>query len=145
MARITAGISASPLDIPAAIDEASDHSCGAMALFIGTVRSSPSVAENPLRAVVRLEYDVHPEFAEATLQEIAHSAVGKWDLARVVIWHRSGTCDLGEPTVVVACAAEHRTDALEACRWIIDEIKATVPVWKKEIYADGAAWVGGGP
>ena len=56
--------------------------------------------------------------------------------------HRVGRCSLGEPTVVIACSAPHRADALEACRWLIDELKESVPIWKKEIYEDGDAWVG---
>jgi molybdopterin synthase catalytic subunit len=89
-----------------------------------------------------LEYEAHPTLASARMEEIAQEATTKWGLARVVAVHRTGRCALGEPTVVVACGAAHRAEALEACHWIIDEIKASVPIWKKEIYADGSSWVG---
>ena len=141
MGRITTAISPAPLDIAALIAEASDPSCGAVASFVGTVRSSASVGGNEDKPVTRLEYDAHPELAPATLADIAEQAARKWSLERIVAVHRTGTCELGEPTVVIACGAPHRSDALDACRWIIDEVKASVPIWKKEIYADGSSWV----
>ena len=137
-------ISGSPLDVAALISEASAPSCGAVASFVGTVRSSASVGGNEDQPVTRLEYDAHPELAPTTIADIASRAAEKWALERVVAVHRTGTCDLGEPTVVIACGAAHRGDALDACRWIIDEVKASVPIWKKEIYADGSSWVGTG-
>jgi molybdopterin synthase catalytic subunit len=76
------------------------------------------------------------------LETILHEAADKWDLRHVLAEHRTGSCELGEPTVVVACSSAHRGDALDACHWIIDELKATVPIWKREIYADGSDWVG---
>ena len=91
---------------------------------------------------MRLEYEAHPTLAPHRLEEIAREARSKWDLERVVTIHRTGPCDIGDVTVVVACSAAHRGEALDACRWCIDTIKATVPIWKKEIYSDGAAWVG---
>lgn len=136
------GISPDPLDIAALIADASDPSCGAVASFIGTVRESAAVPGNATRSVTMLEYEAHPTLAEARMEEIAHEATTKWGLARVVAIHRTGRCGLGEPTVVVVCGAAHRAEALDACHWIIDEIKASVPIWKKEIYADGSSWVG---
>lgn len=124
------------------IGDASDPSCGAVASFIGTVRESAAVPDNAAKSVTMLEYEAHPTLASARMEEIAHEATTKWGLERVVAVHRTGGCPLGEPTVVVACGAAHRAEALEACHWIIDEIKASVPIWKKEIYADGSSWVG---
>jgi molybdopterin synthase catalytic subunit len=100
------------------------------------------VRANESKAVVRLDYEAHPELAATRLEEIGRDAADKWELLRVVAWHRTGACELGEPTVVVACSAPHRGDALEACRHVIDTIKATVPIWKREVYADGSSWVG---
>ena len=144
MAEIRTEISGAPLDIAALIAEASDPSCGAVASFVGTVRASASVGGNEDKPVTRLEYDAHPELAPATIADVAAQAAEKWALQRVVAVHRTGTCELGEPTVVIACGAAHRAEALDACRWIIDEVKASVPIWKKEIYADGSSWVGTG-
>jgi molybdopterin synthase catalytic subunit len=131
-----------PLDVAAAMTAASTPDAGGIAVFVGTVRASAAVEEHAGDPVVRLDYDVHVDLAERRLAEIAGEASDKWELLRVVAIHRSGTCDLGEPTVVVACSAPHRAEALDACRWVIDEIKATVPIFKREVYADGSSWVG---
>jgi molybdopterin synthase catalytic subunit len=130
------------LDVARAIADASAPSCGAVASFVGTVRESASVKDNADKSVTTLEYEAHPALAPTRIEEVAQEAAAKWSLERVVAIHRTGTCELGEPTVVIACGAAHRGDALEACHWLIDEIKATVPIWKKEIYADGSSWVG---
>lgn len=131
-----------PLEPGALIVEVSDPACGGIGVFVGTVRSSPASGADA--RVQALEYEAHPELAPAALTDIARRALDKWGLERVVAVHRIGRCALGEPTVVVACAAPHRAEALDACRWIIDTIKAEVPIWKKELYADGSAWVGAG-
>ena len=144
MAEVSAAISAEPLDIGAAIGAAGTPSSGAVAVFIGTVRSTPS-GEVDDRSVIRLEYEAHPELAEQTLRDLARAAAAKWDLDRIVAIHRTGTCEIGEPTVVIACSAAHRAEALDACRWLIDEIKTTVPIWKREVYTDGSSWVGSPP
>jgi len=144
MAEIVAQISEEPLDINAAIAAATDDRLGGIAVFIGTVRDSASVDINATKPVTRLDYEAHPELAHVRMKEIAEDAAKKWDVQRIVAIHRTGSCDLGEPTVVVACGSPHRRDALEACRWIIDTIKSEVPIWKREVYADagGSAWVG---
>jgi molybdopterin synthase catalytic subunit len=135
-------ISDASLNVAGAVAEVADPSCGGTALFVGTVRASAAVAENSGRSVVRLEYDAHPQLARRSLVEIGEEAQRRFDVRKLVAVHRSGPCALGEPTVVVACSAPHRRDALEACRFVIDTIKTTVPIWKKEIYADGSSWVG---
>lgn len=142
MAYIRTEATEQPLDPGALIAEVSDPACGGIGVFVGTVRSS--AASGAEAGVEALEYEAHPELAPAALEDIARRAQQKWGLERLVAVHRTGRCDLGEPTVVVACAAPHRAEALDACRWIIDTIKAEVPIWKKELYADGSAWVGAG-
>jgi molybdopterin synthase catalytic subunit len=141
VADVETGIADQPLDAFSAIPRVSDSHAGGVAVFIGSVRSSSATPEDD-RSVTRLEYEAHPDLAPRRLHEIAHDATAKWDLNKVVAIHRTGVCVLGEPTVVVACSAAHRAEALDACRWIIDEIKQTVPIWKKEVYADGSSWVG---
>jgi molybdopterin synthase catalytic subunit len=143
MPVVRAQISSDPLDLSAAIKHASDPELGAIAVFVGTVRSSAAVDGNESRSVTALSYEAHPSLAEAKINEIANAAAEKWDVHRVYAVHRTGPCELGEPTVVVACGAPHRGDALDACKWIIDTIKAEVPIWKQEIYADAgeSAWV----
>jgi molybdopterin synthase catalytic subunit len=144
MAYVSTAISDAALDVSRSIGDAASPELGGIAVFIGTVRDSASVGGNEDQAVIRLEYEAHPTLAEAKLREIAEAAAAKWDIGRVVAVHRTGRCELGAPTVVVACGAPHRGDALEACRWIIDTIKAEVPIWKREVYAGagGSAWVG---
>lgn len=139
---IVVAVSETPLDIPNAIAAASGAGIGGVGVFVGTVRDSSSVETNADKPVVALDYDSHPNLAEQRLREIALEATTKWDVLKVVAIHRTGHCELGEPTVVVVCGAPHRGDALEACRWIIDTIKSTVPIWKREAYADGSSWVG---
>ena len=136
------GIEPRPLDVAGAIDEASADEASAVAAFVGTVRATAAIAAHAGDRVVSLEYDVHLGLAEQRMREIAAEAAEKWGLLRVVAIHRSGLCKLGEPTVVVACSAAHRAESLDACRWIIDEIKATVPIFKREVYESGSSWVG---
>lgn len=131
-----------PLDIAAAVARVSTPEAGGIALFVGTVRASAAAPGREGSPVVRLEYEAHPTLAEERLAEIAAEGAARWDLHRIVAVHRTGACDLGEPTVVVACSSAHRADALEACRWTIDELKARVPIWKREVFADGSAWIG---
>ena len=136
------GITGDRLDIASAIEDVAEPSVGGIAVFVGTVRESAAVVENQDRAVIALEYEAHPSLAVDRLEAIARVAAGRWDVRRIVAIHRSGSCDVGEPTVVIACGAPHRGDALEACRFMIDEIKSTVPIWKRERYADRSSWVG---
>ena len=139
-AEISVSISAAPIDVAAAMGAAGTTETGATGVFVGTVRATPS--EEAGKQVVRLDYEAHPKLAEETMRALALQAAEKWPLARVVAIHRTGSCEVGDPTVVIACSAAHRAEALDACRWLIDEIKATVPIWKKEIYSDGSSWVG---
>jgi molybdopterin synthase catalytic subunit len=142
MSGIATGITPDPLDIAEAVAMASSPDSGGLALFVGTVRSSAAVPGHSDKSVVRLEYEAHESLARERLASIAHEATERWGLHRVLALHRVGSCDVGEPTVVVACGSAHRAEALEACHWLIDELKATVPIWKKEVYSDGSSWVG---
>jgi molybdopterin synthase catalytic subunit len=142
MAEIHVALSADQLDVVGALNAVASPDCGAIASFVGTVRREAAVQSKRDMSVVALEYDAHPDEAWRKLDEIATEACAKWDVTGLVAIHRVGYCSMGEPTVVIACSAPHRADALEACRWVIDELKASVPIWKKEIYEDGHAWVG---
>jgi molybdopterin synthase catalytic subunit len=143
MAEVVSGIIDAPLDVGAALARSSDPALGGIAVFVGTVRESASVEGEAGNHVSQLEYEAHPTLAEEKLREVAEEAARKWDVRKVVAFHRTGVCELGEPTVVIVCGAPHRTDALEACRWIIDTVKETVPIWKREIYSEAgdSAWV----
>ncbi len=143
-ARIETSVTEHPLDVGGAAAAASQPACGAVALFVGTVRATPAAEGSEGKDVVALDYEAHPDLAPARLRDIAEQAAARFGLAAVIVHHRTGHCPLGEPTVVIACGAPHRGDALDACRFVIEEVKATVPIWKRELYSDGSAWVGTG-
>jgi molybdopterin synthase catalytic subunit len=140
--QIVVAVTERNLDVSGAVAAVTGPEVGGIGVFVGTVRASAAVEANAEKPVTSLDYEAHVPLAEQRLSEIAREASLKWDVRRITAIHRTGHCELGEPTVVVACGAPHRADALEACRWMIDTIKSTVPIWKSERYADGSSWVG---
>jgi molybdopterin synthase catalytic subunit len=111
---------------------------GALALFTGVVRD-----HNAGRAVLRLEYEAYEEMALREMEAICSEARRRWPISDIRVVHRLGPLAIGETSVAVAVAAPHRGEAFEACRFAIDTLKRTVPIWKKEFYADGAVWLEG--
>jgi molybdopterin synthase catalytic subunit len=109
---------------------------GALCMFVGVVRN-----ENRGRPVVRLEYQAYEEMALPQMQEVAAQARGRFPVTLVRLVHRLGTLEIGEASVAVAVASPHRAEAFAACRFAIDTLKSRVPIWKKELYADGSAWL----
>jgi molybdopterin synthase catalytic subunit len=109
---------------------------GALCLFVGVVRN-----ENGGRPVRHLEYEAYEEMALPLMEEIAAETRRRWAVTDVRIVHRLGRLEIGEASVAVAVTAPHRGPAFEACRHAIDTLKATVPIWKKEFYEDGAVWL----
>ena len=142
MADLRSGVTPDPIDPSIAIARVAGPESGGLGIFVGTVRASPAVKGVEEKEVVRLEYEAHPTLADERLRAICLEAKDKWNLSDAFALHRTGSCEVGEPTVVVACSAPHRAEALDACRYIIDTIKQSVPIWKREVYADGSAWVG---
>jgi MoaE-MoaD fusion protein len=132
-------LSAEPLDVERVIAEAASDDAGAVASFVGTVRR-----RSRGRDVVRLEYEAFEEMAEPMLRRLADDLTAKHGLCEVAIHHRVGVVDVGEASVVIAVSAPHRAAALDACREAIDTLKETIPLWKKEFYADGEEWIGRG-
>ncbi len=110
---------------------------GAIVTFTGTVRDQARG-----RTVASLEYEAYAPAAEKMLRQIGDEISANWAIDRVAIVHRVGVLTVGEASVVIAVAAPHRADAFAACHYAIDRIKQIVPIWKKELYADGAAWIG---
>ena len=128
-----------PLDAAAALRFVTDAEAGGIAVFLGTTRAERNADEQPL---VALDYDAYPEMAQKQMEELAHSARHKWPIRRIAVLHRTGRVAVGEASVIIAVATPHRADAFEACRWIIDSLKADVAIWKKEVWAEGpATWV----
>lgn len=130
----------SKLDIQQSVEWASTPSCGGINIFIGTVRN-----QTKGKKVLRLEFEAYEKMAINELHNIAEKAFQKWPVEKILIHHRSGTLQVGEVPVIIVVAAAHRDAAFDACRYIIDTLKETVPIWKKEHFEDGAVWVAAHP
>lgn len=126
-----------PIDYQQLTESVRDHAAGAAVLFLGTVREMTGELQT-----TALDYDAYPEMAQAKMEEIAAEASKKWNLKHVAIEHRLGHLGLGEISIAVAVSSAHRADSFDAGRYLIDELKIRVPIWKKENWADGTTeWV----
>jgi molybdopterin synthase catalytic subunit len=132
-------LSEEPLSIDAAVAEVRTDDAGAIATFVGTTRR-----RSRGRDVLHLEYEAYEGMAEQVMAELADELKGRHDLCAVAIHHRVGRVEIGETSVVIAVSAPHRAGALAACREAIDELKVSVPLWKKEVYVGGEEWIGRG-
>jgi MoaE-MoaD fusion protein len=127
-----------PLSPDAIAAEVDDPGAGGIVIFSGVVRN-----QTDGRPVKFLEYEAHAAMAEAKLREIGAAIRARWvGVRRIAMLHRIGRLDIGESSVLIAVSAAHRGDAFDACRYAIDTLKRTVPVWKKEHFEDGEVWVG---
>lgn len=132
-------VSAAPLSADPLIAAVSDPAHGAVVVFLGIVRRDAT----PRGSIEKLKYETHPTMTVAALEAIVKAA-GVRHAARVAIAHRSGEVAVGELATVVAAGAPHRDAAFQACRFAIEELKRTVPVWKQELTSAGAGeWVEG--
>jgi len=129
-----------PLNIQACIDWVMTPQCGGIDVFIGTVREVTNG-----KTVVRLEFEAYEKMAMNEMKKIAEEGLQNWPVHKIVIHHRTGILYIGEIPVVIAVSAAHRDAAFEACRYTIDTLKKTVPIWKKEIFEDGEVWVAAHP
>lgn len=132
-------LSVEPLSLEAVVDEVRLDAAGAVAVFVGTTR-----ARSRGRDVLYLEYEAYEGMAEQTMAELAGRLRERHELCAVAIHHRVGRVEIGETSVVIAVSAPHRAAALAACAEAIDELKTTVPLWKKEVYVGGEEWIGRG-
>jgi molybdopterin synthase catalytic subunit len=127
-----------PLDRDALIAAVSHPGVGGVVVFEGVVR------DNARGKQVRyLEYDVYEEMATPQIRVIITEAQRRWGVERIAVAHRFGRLEVGETSVIIVVASPHRSEAFEACRYIIDTLKATVPIWKKEVATNGEEWVEG--
>lgn len=126
-----------PIDTAAALAGVRHPAAGAVVLFLGTVRDHSEGKDG----VTHLEYEAYREHVEPKISEIVGEARGRWPLLGVSAVHRIGRVEVGEDSVAVAVSASHRAEAFAAGRYVIDELKRRVPIWKKEHWAGGAAWV----
>ena len=130
-----------PLNVPAAISFATAPAAGAIDLFLGITRAEVSTAGSDLSA---LDYQAYESMAHRQLIELAKQARSSWPIQKLVILHRIGRVSTGEPSVLIAVSTAHRAQAFDACRWIIDQLKKEVAIWKQEVWVDGnKVWVHG--
>jgi len=126
-----------PIDYTALTEAVRSNGCGAVVLFLGTVRE---MTEG--RQTLALDYDAYPEMAITKMRELEAEARERWPLDGFGILHRLGHLELGEISVALAVSCPHRQDAFEAGKFVIDELKIRVPIWKKENWSDGTTeWV----
>jgi molybdopterin synthase catalytic subunit len=135
--NVTVLLTEEPLSLDAAFRAVLRPDCGGTALFVGTTRSP-----NQGRDVDELEYEAYAEAATPELERIGREAAARHGLGAVYLAHRVGVVPAAEPSVIVAASAPHRAEAFAGCRQLIDELKRTAPIWKKERWAGGGRWVG---
>lgn len=133
-------ISDTALDVMACIHQVSSPASGGIDVFIGTVRNTTQG-----KTVVRLEFEAYQSMALRKMRHLAEQAFQQWPVQALAIHHRTGVLQVGEVAVVIAVSAAHRAAAFEACRYAIDALKESVPIWKKEVFEDGEVWVAAHP
>ena len=129
-----------PLDINQITQLAHSPDAGAVNVFVGTVR-----ANTQAKKVMRLEYEAYEPMAVSEIQKIVDAAKLQWPVKKIAVSHRVGILTVGEIAVVVAVSTPHRKESFEACQFIIDSLKQTVPIWKNEIFEGGEEWVSAHP
>jgi len=129
-------VGSDPIDTEALVAEVGRPQSGATVLFVGTVRNH----SEGKTGVTNLDYEVYAEMVEPKITEVVTEATNKWPVFAVAVEHRSGVVSLGEASVAVAVSSAHRADAFDAAEFIIDQLKRTAPIWKKEHWPGGAEW-----
>lgn len=124
------------LDAAACIVKATDAACGGIAVFIGTVRN-----QTKEKKVTRLEYECYESMALKEMKKIADEVIRLWNVNNIIIHHRTGILPVGDMAVIIAVSSAHRDAAFDACRYTIDTLKKTVPIWKKEVFEGGEEWI----
>ncbi|MBS1772379.1 MAG: molybdenum cofactor biosynthesis protein MoaE [Bacteroidetes bacterium] len=128
------------VDIAACIEWVRTPTSGGVDVFIGTVRDTTKG-----KKVLALDFEAYAAMALSEMKKIADEVITKWPVDRILIHHRIGKLSVGEVPVVIAVSAAHRDAAFDACRYAIDTLKKTVPIFKKEIFEDGEVWVSAHP
>lgn len=126
-----------PLAVEPVAALVADPGAGAVITFAGVVRDNARG-----RGVQALEYEAYAPLAERMLAQIGEEVRARWPVLGIAVWHRTGRLAVGETSVVIALSVPHRQAGFAACAYTIERLKEIVPIWKKEIYADGAAWIG---
>lgn len=128
-----------PIRVKEFLDQVGSDEDGSMLFFVGQVRK-----RSRGRDVTHLEYELYETMARKEIAAILAVCEERWQPLRCLVVHRYGRVEIGEASVLVAVASPHRDSSFNACRFIIDELKAKVPIWKKEFYTGGEAWIGQG-
>lgn len=128
------------IDLTTAYQYLQSDDCGAVNMFVGTVRNHANG-----KAVEKLVFEAYEPMALKEMKRLAQLAQENWPIKKLVISHVVGEKKIGEPVVFIGVAAGHRDAGFEACRFLIEELKRTVPIWKKEYYADSSIWVNAHP
>ena len=121
-----------------AISAVESPSAGAINVFLGVVRNN-----NLGRSVSYLDYEAYPSMAEKVMTEIASEAKERFGFEDVAVLHRTGRLEIGETSLLIAVSCGHRAASFEGGKWLVDEVKKRVPVWKKEVWSDGESWIEG--
>ncbi len=127
-----------PIRIEAIVEAIRGDEDGAVEAFLGTVRN-----HNSGRRVLHLEYHAYPEMAEGEMAKLERAAIERYGVSSVAIVHRTGRLEIGDVSVAVVVTSPHREPAQKACRFVIDTLKKTVPIWKKEYFEGGTVWIEG--
>jgi len=133
-----ASIVREPIDTGGVLDRVKRGEDGAAVVFEGVVRN-----QTRGRRTLYLDYEAYEEMALARMESLADQAVKQFQVREVALVHRLGRLEIGETSVLIVVASAHRAAAFDACRWVIDTLKRTVPIWKKEYFEDGAVWADG--
>ena len=133
-------ITSEKLDLASCNEFVQDDACGGIALFVGTVRNHTKGKE-----VKRLDFSAYKPMAIKEMHKIAKQAIEKFDISKIAIHHAVGNLKIGDVPVIIAVSSAHRDAAFKACKFAIDTLKETVPIWKKEHFEDGEVWVNSHP
>lgn len=129
------GFQTDPIDIASVYAEIGQKSDGALVSFIGFPRSDSNG-----KTVTHLEYELYEGMAQKEMVKIVDDAMAKWPITDCVVIHRYGRVEIRETSIIICVSSPHRDESFQATRYIIDTIKKTVPIWKKEFYTDGSTW-----
>ena len=131
-------VTADELDPGRVVEHVRRDDAGAVVLFYGVVRDN-----NRGRKVMHLEYDAYPEMATKVMRQTAAEVRERFGVAEIAVQHRTGRLEIGETSLLVAVSAAHRSEAFDACHALVDRLKETVPIWKKEVFEGGEEWIEG--
>ena len=142
------GLTRQRLDVAAAVARVTCPAAGGIAVFLGTTRGQTAPQADPHDdngALLALDYHAYEEMAVREIQTYVAEAQQRWPIERIAVWHRIGEVRVGEASVVIAVSCPHRQEAFAACQFVIDTLKKSAPIWKREIYRHASRWQGESP